>query len=248
MPNVSPIRVIRTTRLWMPLVVLALALILFGMSAGKGRTAHQLETRGEIAEAQVLRKERRQSTDSDGNRKVTYHVTYRFAPLEGAAVQRRAKVGSRFYNAVREGGTFRLRYVADKPAVHELQIGATRAEARATRAHGLMALAGAGVLGLWFGARALPLVRAIARGQVRQARVTGHVEKPSRRKETGGRYGRIRWRDETGEEGESGWVPMLDVAGHPVGSPITVIVDPSTGRSWWEEEFGDDTVGVLQRG
>ena len=248
MPHVSPIRLIRKTRLWMPLVVLMLSLTLFGIGGAKAYRAQQFETHGLLAEAEVLRKERRETRDSDDNLKVSYHVTYRFDPLEGAAVQRRTEVGARFYNSVREGGTFTVRYLPDRPRTHEMSVGATREESAQMAGLGLLAIVGAAGLGLFYGGRAVPLMRALARGPTRRAEVIGHVEKPRRRKNTGGRYGRIRWRDEAGVEGESGWVPMLDVASHPVGCRITVIVDPRSGRSWWEEELADDTVALLQRG
>lgn len=249
MPHVSPIRVIRKTRLWLPLVVLMLALVLFGVGGAKAYRAYQFETHGVTAEASVTRKERRERRDSDGNRRITLFVTYSYLPQGGGGlVSRRAEVGSRFYNSVREGGSFTVRYLPDRPRTHEMGVGATRQEATETAGLGLLALMGAGGLGLFFGARAVPLMRALARGQVRRAEVIVHVEKPRRRKKTGGRYGKLRWRDETGAEGESGWVPMLDVASHPVGSRITVLVDPRSGRSWWEEELADDTVGLLQRG
>jgi hypothetical protein len=248
MPQVSPIRVIRTTRLWIPLAALLTALGLFGVSGIKGWSAHQYETRGELAQALVLRKERRETRDSDGNRKVSYHVSYRYETAGGETLQRRRQVRRSFYDSVSEGRSFALRYLPDRPTRHEFPVGATRAEAGEFRSYGLLALAATGALGLWFGLRALPLVRALAGGRLRQARVTGHVEKPARRKETGGRYGRVRWVDETGAEGESGWVPMLDVVSHPVGSRIRVVVDPATGRTWWEEEFADDMIAELQRG
>lgn len=248
MPQVSPIRVIRSTRLWIPLAALLVTLGLFGVSGIKAWSAHQYETRGEVAEALVLRKERRETRDSEGNRRVSYHVSYRFETAEGETVQRRRQVRRSFYDSVREGYGVRLRYMPARPARHELPVGATRAASGEFMAYGLLAVAATVGLGLWFGLRALPLVRALAGGRVRQARVTGHVEKRKRRKETGGRYGRVRWVDETGAEGESGWVPMLDVASHPVGCRIRVVVDPATGRAWWEEEFADDMIAELQRG
>lgn len=248
MPQLSPIRVIRRTRLWMPGVVLVAALILLGLAAVKGHTAGQLETRGAIAEALVLGKEQRTSRDSDGNTTTTYYLSYRFTSEAGVTVERRASVARSFWTARREGATFPVRYVENRPRTHELRPGATREEADNLRRMGLAALAGAAALTAWFGTRALPLIRALIGGSRRRAVVIGHVEKPHRRPNSGGRYGRIRWRDETGVEGLSGWVPMLEVASHPVGSRITLIVDAASGRAWWDEEYGDDTVGLLQRG
>lgn len=248
MAHVSPIRAVRATRLWLPVLVLLGALGLFAVAGKTARSAHLLEVYGETTMAEVLEKETRERRNSDGNPEIDHYVTYRFEPVEGAAVQRRAKVSPRFYRAVETGGSFPLRYVRHDPAVHEREIGTTRADADRWRALAWTALAAAVLGGAWLGGRALPLLRAVAGGNTRRAVVTGHVEKPQRRKTSGGRYGRIRWRDETGTEGQSGWVPMLDVAGHPVGSRITLIVDPASGRSWWEEEFADDAVKLLQRG
>lgn len=248
MAHVSPIRVIRRTRAYLPIVVLTVAVILLGISATKARQAHLLETEGVTGEATVVRKERRVSRDSDGNETVRLYVSYRFTPAAGATISKRLRVGSRFYNSVREGQRIPVRYVPDRPSVHEIDIGGTRRDAENMLMMGGAALAGAGGLAVWIAKSWMPLFRAIFRGSERPARVVGHIQKPSRRKETGGRYGKIVWRDETGVEGTSGYVPMLDVVSHPVGSRIMLIVDPTTGQCYWDEEFGDDTVALLQRG
>ena len=248
MAHVSPIRVIRRTRAYLPIVVLTVAAILLGIGAVKAWQAHLLETEGITGQAEVVRKERRVSRDSDGNQTVRYYVSYRFTPQATGPISRRVRVGLRFYNTVREGQWTPVRYLPERPSVHEIDIGGTRRESNNMLMLGSAGLAGAVGLVVWIAGKWMPLFRAIFRGSERPARVIDHIRKPSRRKETGGRYGKVVWRDEAGVEGTSGWVPMLYVVSHPVGSRIMLIVDPSTGRAYWEEEFGDDTVKLLQRG
>lgn len=238
-PHVSPIRLLRHSRLWMPAAALGFALLVLAVSWTTARSAHQFETRGALAEATVLARETRTEHDSDGNSRTSYHLAYEFHPAEGPAIRMRREVSYSFYSAVTEGDRFTLRYLPDRPRRHELRPGETRTEAEQLRLVGLGALAFTLAMAAWLGLAALPMLRAVAGRQSRRATVTAHVLRPGRRLETGGRYGRIRWRDETGAEGESGLVPMLEVASHPVGTPIRVIIDPGTGRSWWEEELID---------
>lgn len=248
MAHVSPIRVVRRTMAWMPIAALTIALILFGVAGMKARQANLLETIGVTVNATILGTERRVSEDSEGRRTYRYFARYRFVTLEGQTITERRRISAGFYNRVRQGQEVPLRYVRTRPGLHEIEIGSTRAAAERSRLMGYGAAVVTLALAVWIGWRWQGLVRALVWGQTRQARVVRHIQKPSRRKETGGRYGRIVWVDSTGAEGMSGYVPMLDVASHPVGCRIMVIIDPRTGQGYWDEEFGDDTVELLQRG
>ena len=241
MPHVPPIRLLRQSRLWLPGAALVVALIVLAVSWTTARSAQQFEARGALAEAVVLGRETRQRRDSDGNTRTIYRVAYAFTPAEGDPVQAEREVSFGFYSTLGEGDRFVLRYLPDRPERHELRPGETREEAHQLRLIGLVALGVTLAMAAWLGLAAAPMLRAVAAGQMRRATVTAHVVRPGRKADSGGRYGRIRWRDETGAEGQSGYVPMLEVTSHPVGAPIRVIVDPATGRSWWEEELtGDD--------
>ena len=248
MPHVSPIRVVRKTRLWVPALALVVALVVLVVGVGMWRTAQQLETRGVAAEAVVLSRDIREREDDDGRTRISYSLTYRFQPAEGPPLQRRRDVSRAFFNSVAVGDVLTIRHLPERASVHELQIGETRARAQEVLGVGIIALVLAVAMALWLGMAAQPLLRALAGGRVRQARVTAHVTMRGRRAETGRRYGRIRWRDETGAEGESGTVPMLEVVSHPVGSRVRILIDPMTGRGWWEEELTDDNPNLWQRG
>ena len=248
MPHVSPIRVLRKTRLWVPALALVVALVVLAIGLGIWRNAHQLEAHGLPAEAVVLARDIRERQDKEGRTRVSYSLSYRFQPAEGPQVQRRRDVSRRFFDSVAVGDVLTIRHLPQRPSVHELQIGDTRARAQEFLGVGIVALVLAVAMSLWLGLGAQPLLRALAGGRVRQARVTAHVPLQRRRVRTGRRYGRIRWCDETGAEGESNVVPMLDVLSHPVGSRIRVLVDPVTGRGYWEEELTDDTPDRWQSG
>lgn len=240
MPQVSPLRVLRNTRLWLPAVALVIALIVLAVSWSLGRTADQLEAHGVLAEGVVIAREIHERQDDDGMISTSYSVAYRFEPADGPPVFRRRDVSFAVFASVAEGDRLTVRHLPGRPAVHEMRIGDARADAEEARAVGVAALVIAVGMGLWLGVAALPLLRALGLGRVRQAWVTEHLESRGRRADTGERYGRIRWRDDTGALGESGDVPMLDVVSHPVGSRIRIVVDPVTGRSWWEEELSED--------
>lgn len=248
MAHVSPIRVIRRTWAWLPLAVLTIMLILFGVAGYKGWEAKQLETRGITGTATILGTERRVSEDSDGRRTYRYYARYSFMTVDGERIVQRRRISAGFYHRLRQGQEVPVRYVEGRPGIHEIEIGATRRAAERSRLMGYGAAVIAAGLAAWVGWRWQGLARALMWGETRQARIVRHIEKPTRRKETGGRYGRIVWVDSTGAEGMSGYVPMLDVVSHPVGCRISVIIDPRSGKGFWDEEFGDDTVGLLQRG
>lgn len=239
----APFRIVKKTNLWMPVVALMVALVCSGMSAMKARNASLLEEFGVIVQGVVTDRERRESRDSDGDVTVSYYVSYRFS-AEGQVLSYRKKVGSGFYSAVRVDQAIPIRYLPDRPTLHEYQIGSYRREA--TELAGFAGLAGVVMAGLlvWIAARSGPLFRALRGGEVRLAEVTEHVRKPGRGK-SGGRYGRLRWRDERGDEGVSGVVPMLDVVSHPVGTRIRVVIDPKTRRGYWEEELAGGGDGMV---
>jgi len=248
MPGVyySPFRIVLKTHVWVPLVLLSLAMIFGGIAGLAARTAAALETSGLIAQASVTDKERRESRDSEGRTRVSYYVSYAFVAASGERVAARPKVGPGFYGSVRVGGSFPVRYLPARPSTHEYQIGSYRSRSDSNLGFAALALVAAVASGAWLFLRAAPLFRALRGGSARRAVVTGHLEKP-RKRYSGQRKGRLQWRDETGAEGISGPVPMLDVASHPVGSRITVLVDGRSGRAYWEEELaggGDGMAGL----
>lgn len=236
----APLKVVKKTGLWMPVVALTIALICAGVSGMKARNAAQLEQFGVTTTGVVTNRERRESTDSEGRRQVRYYVSYRFVGA-GQTISRRVRVNLRYYNSVSVNQPIPIRYHPQRPRLHEYNIGSNRRDA--TMMAGFSGLGGAATLGLviWVFLKSGPLFRALKLGEVRQATVLEHIAK-GRRRNSGRRKGRLRWRDDQGAVGVSGTVPMLDVVSHPVGSRIRVVIDPRTGRGYWEEELagGDD--------
>lgn len=248
MPGVyySPFRIVMKTHAWVPLVLVSLAII-FALIAGlAGRTASALETTGVVTQATVTGKERRERRDSEGRTRVSHYVAYSFVAGAGQRVSARPRVDRAFFNSVQQGGSFPLRYLPTRPSTHEYRIGSYRSRSDTNWFWAALALVAALASAGWLATQSAPLLRALRGGTARRAVVTGHVSKP-RKRYTGKRKGRLRWRDETGAEGISGLVPMLDVVGHPVGSRITVLVDSRSGRAYWEEELaggGDGMAGL----
>lgn len=239
----APLKIVRKTNLWMPVVALVVAVICSGMSAMKARSASLLEEFGVVVQGVVTNRERRETRDSDGDVTISYYVSYRYS-AGGEILSYRKKVGSGFYNSVRIDQVIPIRYLPDRPKSHEYQIGSFRREA--TELAGFAGLAGIVMSGLliWIVTKSGPLFRALKGGEVRQAQVISHVQKPGRGK-SGGRYGRLRWRDEHGVEGLSGVVPMLDVVSHPVGTRIRVVIDPKSRLGYWEEELAGGGDGMV---
>ncbi len=94
------------------------------------------------------------------------------------------------------------------------------------------AVGAAGVL-VWRGPMALSMWRAGSRGDVRQARVTGR--RTSAVTSNGVDLELLQWTDAIGQAGESRPSPPDRLP--PAGSRIIVYADPSTGRTWWEEDL-----------
>lgn len=241
--HASPFQVMKKTNLWSVPILLALALIFGGLSWTAARTALALETRGIVTEGTITGRERRESRDSEGNTTVRYYVSYRFATNAGEVISRRVRTSASYYRSVTQGQIIQVRYLPDRPRTHEYRIGSFRQRSGDNLTYALLALAAAAGAGLYFGSKSAPLLRALATGETRRATVIRHIEK-QRRRNTGARKGRIVWRDDTGQEGTSGPVPMLDVRGHPVGCRIIVVVDRISGKTWWEEELAGGADGM----
>jgi len=245
MPGIyfAPLQIVKKTGLWLPIVALTVALIFAGISAMKANSAAKLEEFGVMTEGIITDRERRESRDSDGNVTIEYYVSYRFS-ANGQEYARQVNTGYTYYASVRPGQAIPIRYYTERPALHEYDIGSFRREA--SEMAGMAWLGGFVAIGLsvWVALRSGPLFRALRRGEVRRAEVVEHIAKPKRGK-SGGRYGRLRWRDEGGNDGTSGIVPMLDVVSHPVGSRINVVIDPKTGRGYWEEELAGGGDGMV---
>ena len=239
----APLKVVKKTKIWMPIVALSIAMIFAGISAMKLRNAALLDEFGMIAQGLVTDRERRETRDSDGNVDVDYYVSYRFS-AGGEVYERRVNTGRSFYSRVRENQQIPIRYYPDRPALHEYDIGSYRREASEAAFFSGAGGLGTIALAIWVAVRSGPLFRALQRGDVRRAEVVAHVVKPKRGK-SGGRYGRIQWRDEQGQDGTSGIVPMLDVVSHPVGTRIRVVIDPKTGKAYWEEELAGGGDGMV---
>jgi len=219
--------------IWLPVIPLLVAAVLGAFALHELRTAELLDIYGIEAVATVVDRDIRRTRDSEGRTRTEYRILYRFQPATGPEITTRRSVSRTRYEAAPAGSEITVRYVGHDPTVNEIEAGS------AAWTGWILALVAAPFaavgLGLtvWIGRRKASLFRAARNGEVRQARVTGHLV--SNTQVNGRTQYRMTWVDAGGTHGQSG------LFGHerlpPEGSVIVVYVDGRTGRSWWEEEF-----------
>lgn len=232
--RVRPLRVLLRHWGWVPLIPLVMAVGLFIGAGSLGSQAKLLESHGLIGEATVIGKQTVVRRDSDNNRSTTYYVTYSF-DTRTESHERRDSVGRRFYDRVVAGQVIPVRYVEHDPSIAEIEIGATSRSAGWMRfAAGLVLMVGLGLAWV-FWRRIGGIMRAALRGEVREARVTAHLDTNVRINRQP-RY-KLQWRDARGETGSGGLLPASALQALPLGSVIRVYADPKTGRTWWEEDL-----------
>lgn len=219
--------------IWLPVIPLLVTAVLGVFSWHQFRTAELLDIYGIEGIATVVDRDTRRTRDSEGRTRTEYRVLYRFQPTTGPETSTRRSVSRSTYEAMPPGTEVTVRYVEHDPGVNEIEPG------NAAWTGFLMALVAgaAGVVGLgltaWIVRRKASLFRAARYGEVRQARVTGHVETNTR--VNGRRQYRLAWVDALGHDGQSGYFRYERLP--PEGSVIVVYVDGRTGRGWWDQEL-----------
>ncbi|MEO0677792.1 MAG: DUF3592 domain-containing protein [Pseudomonadota bacterium] len=219
---------------WIALLAGFLLLVLTFVSSASHREAAEFEALGEITAAEILNKREEVTRDSDGDRVVTYFVTYRFqAP--GEQVIAETRVGRGLYRRSEPANRQELRYLPDSPRTFEVPPGSTRRGAWQAQ---LLALAlGLGALaGLWFpGRRAVRAVKTRRSGSEIHATVTEVVRtnvKVNKRQQ-----GYLAWEEPGGATGRSLYrgLEWLNDAYSP-GDEI--VVYRRGDDSWWEGDVG----------
>ncbi|MCC5955246.1 MAG: DUF3592 domain-containing protein [Natronohydrobacter sp.] len=191
---------------------------------------------GVTGEAEVLARQVERRRDSEGKETVTYYLRYSYLP-EGRheAIVKRQSVSRRLHDQVREGQFIPVTYAWTQPE-------RATVDARHDR-FGLIlfgVVGGIGTLvalglGGWMLSRKLSVLRALRRGEVREARVTG-LRRSNVQKNKVQQYV-IDWVDATGSTGSSMMDAQETLLRHPIGSVIVVYIDPKTGRGWWEAQI-----------
>jgi len=216
-----------------PLVILTL------ISNWQLGIAERFETEGRETVAVVRDKYFTESTDSDGDRTVTYYLVLDYVTQAGEAMNINRSVGNGVYNRAKLGDRMPIWYLETEPDRTELRRGETLSGSRVAQGIGLVF--GLLTLGsVWYSGRwAVAAVRARRYGTRETARVTG-LKQTSVRVNNKPRY-RLTWREASGREGESLMYPRDEVDGYPVGSEIAVY--QGIKRAWWSGDVGERVNG-----
>lgn len=212
-----------------PLVILTL------ISNWQLGLAQRFETEGRESVATVRDKYFTESTDSDGDRTVTYYLVLDYITDAGKEMNINRAVGSGLYNRSNAGDTMPIWYLESAPDRTELRRGETLTGSRVAQWIGLVF--GLLVLGFgWYSGRwAVAAVRARRYGVRETAAVTG-TKRTAVKVNNKSRY-RLTWREASGREGESLMYPYDELGGYPVGSEIAVY--QGITRAWWTGDVGE---------
>lgn len=212
-----------------PLLVLTL------VSSHQLGIAERFETEGRETVATVVDKYYTESTDSDGDRTVTYYLVLDYVTDAGEEMQISRSVGSGEYNRAKSGDRMPIWYLESEPDRTELSRGEHKRGSRIAQVIGL--IFGALTLGaLWYaGGRAVAAVRARRYGAQETATVTG-LKRTAVSVNKKSRY-RVTWREQNGREGESLMYPYEELDDLPVGAEITIY--QGIKRAWWTGDVGE---------
>ena len=227
-------------RAWLALIPIALTVIAGGISGAtvlemRAFEAQAVATTGEIRDRNVRTRTRRSGDGTTSTRR-TRSVTYTFETGNGERVEASHDVSAGFYRAVERGDPVRVEYLPDDPQVSRVQ---NRDRTMALVWGGLALIPAA--IALWAGRRfwrrTAAMLRAGRRGARRGATVLAHVGSKVKIGEDP-LFWRLRWRDDTGAEGESlghDGVELDRLA--PTGREIAVHVDPVSGQAFWARDI-----------
>ena len=221
---------------WISLMLFLPALILIFVSLSELTLAERFEIEGRETVARITDKYLTESTDSDGDRTVTYYLVMEFTTRRSEEIGVARTVSRAEFNRAQVGQTRPIWYLDSEPTETELVPGENRTDSRV--AHVIAWLFGAGALaGLWYwGSRAVAAVRARKYGARLQAVVVDHAAS-NIKVNNEPRY-RLVWRLPDGSTGESlihRHAYLRETA--PRGSEITVY--QGLKRSWWAGDVGD---------
>lgn len=233
---VSLWRIARRLGLFWVALPLVFALVFGGVAVAMGAQMALLARNGVTGEAQVLERQIERRRSSDGNESTTYFLRYRFTPLGHAgAIVKRQSVSRSLYQSVSEGESIPVVYAWNQPERASVDLRHDRFGLILFGSFGGIGALVALGLGGWMLRRKLSVIRALRRGEVREARVTG-LRRVNVRKNKRQQYV-LDWIDAVGDTGSSMMGDPDAFDAYPVGSVIVVYVDPHTGRGWWEVQL-----------
>lgn len=220
---------------WVSLIFLLFLLVLTMFSSLSLSLANRFDAEGRETAAEVLDSYERVTTDSDGDREVTYYLVLRYDIRSGEEVQIERSVGSSLYYDTAIGDYIGIWYLASEPETIEVYRGENRSAAVATQwialVFGILTLGS-----MWIPARkSVAAVRARRYGARETAVVTGTTRT---RYQVNNRYRyRLTWRENSGRIGESLPYREEQLSGYRPGQTITVY--QGIKRAWWSGDVGE---------
>jgi len=231
---------------WLTFFALPFAIVFTLIAMVEGRKYERLDSDGAVAEAVITDKDYEVRIDSDGDRTTTYYLEFDFT-AQGQSYQIRDSVGRSFWNGLQPGETTPVRYWRPDPEVNEIEPGATRKSIWITKILAVIVLSLAGVWAERCWRKAARARKVRDHGKRHRVTVTDHFQ-TSVKVNNRPRW-RLEWQDPSGRVGRSYMYRKEVLNTYPVGSEITIFVDPR-GRlpSVWEGDVGPrKIVGAVSR-
>ena len=237
-PRLSLNAVLSHATLWMGLMLLLFALAFgFGASVELNRAALLASDAIETTATAVDRDRTRRNTSS-GSARYDHYIILSYRDQDGGMHRARRSVSSATYDDFTRGEEMPIRYAAADPDIWELEAGDRDFTGKALVA-GVSTLAALSLLCFGLLGRVIARQRrAASSGHSLTAQVTEHRKfgKAKGSHETARAH--LVWAGQDVSGPISGTSrPMKREVLPPVGSAVTILVDPRSGRGFWEGEF-----------
>ena len=221
---------------WITVFVVPFVVVVLAIALHSGYHMALLASEGVETEAVITQKRR---IDADGDSRtrgrMIHELEFTFTAA-GEEITDRVQVSKAFSNSVKRLETVPLRYAASAPLVNEIEPGANAHEVFKVTVALLIVLGVSGPI-LWRQRhRARRMIRARDHGKEVKATVTSYDK--SRLLINDKSSYRLHWTDENGTSGRSTLVNRHAKRLFPVGSEITLYVDPDDGFAVWQVEVG----------
>lgn len=220
---------------WITLIFLVFLGFLTFFSSLSLSLANRFDTEGRETEALVVDKYQTVTTDSDGDREVTYYFVLHFETNRALPVELDRSVGSGIYHKTAVNTRIPIWYLETEPDRIEVSRGENRSASVIMRWIALV-FGIAALVALWIPARwAVAAVRARRYGARETATVTG-TKATNYRVNNRYRY-RLTWEEPSGRSGESLAYKEEQLDSFRPGDKITVY--QGIKRAWWSGDVGE---------
>lgn len=187
-----------------------------------------------------------EQSDTSGRRgtrttSTNYFVQVQFVGPDERTLRRSAKVSESFQRRVEEGDVIPVRYVKQDTSLVEIDPARLSSSAYWVTVAGLVMVAW--LIGMiWhYWRESAKTYRAVNRGEMREAHVTGHVSDANPRVKDTRKEGRrrymLKWRDAEDNVGMGGSLGKDKLAKYPEGTVIVTYTDPVSREVFWEGQI-----------